>query len=275
MLRKRSGIATAVFAAACCVFSTAGAKADIVEGSHRTSVGATFDGVDYIVDTTPAFVTHLAPGATQAERDLMKAQFPGWNFVPATANAPGTLKIEEYDAVSTPQGLPADHGGVDFSVLYDDGRPTAVTTWNWIQVVTSVSEEVGYPYPQNPSVDPPRPPQGDDALPFYFTLAELGGYSPKIEGDSMWKGKVIPIQNPASGGDLRFFDEPQGRLTNAYMRNDFDLYLVSWEGQDSKDVTIYDGLKWGFQISEVPEPSSLVLLVGGIVCLVMRRIVRF
>jgi len=239
----------------------------IVESGHRTSVGVTYTGKDYTVSTIPNFVTPLGTGGTKAERDLMAIQFPGWTFTAAAAAAPGTLTIEEYDAISTPQGLPPNRGGVDFSALYDDGKPVAVTTWSWIQIVTSISEEVGYPYTKNPSVDPPKPAEGgvDDSLPFYFTLAELGGFSPNIQGDSIWKGKTpIQIQNPAKGGDLRFFDEPQGYLTDAYMRNDFDLYLASWAGGDSKTVDIYDGVRWGFQITTVPEPSSLLLLVNGL-----------
>src|SRR5262249_21258969 len=159
----------------------------IVEGGHRTSVVADFNGINYDVNTVPSLVTHLATGGTEAQRALMAAQFPGWTFNVAGAAAPGTVTIEEYDALGNNQGLPPNRGGVDFSAFYDDGNATAVTTWNWIQIVLSTSEEVGYPYTRNPSVDPPKPAEGgtDDDLPFYFTIAELGGFSPQIFGDSI------------------------------------------------------------------------------------------
>jgi hypothetical protein len=224
----------------------------IIEGGHRISVGTTYRGNFYMVNTIPNFLQTLAVGGTAAQRQIMTNEFPGWTFNPATAAAPGTLTVEEYDAIAV-----GDSGGVDISLLYDDGNPTPTTTWRWIQIVESISEEVGYPYPKNPSVDPPK--GFDDDLPFYFTNTELGGFSPNIEGDSIWKGKTpIPIQNPANRGDLRFFDEPQGFLENAYMRNNFSLFLTSWSGGDSKTVTIYDGVAWGFEIKKVPEPLTLI-----------------
>jgi hypothetical protein len=73
--------------------------------------------------------------------------------------------------------------------------------------------------------------------------------------------------------DHRFYDAPTRNCEAGQ-----DIY---WQGmlyltridRTNKIATIYEGLSWGFAIDchAVPEPSSLVGLIVGSVCLLVRR----
>jgi hypothetical protein len=110
----------------------------------------------------------------------------------------------------------------------------------WIQLVATNRPLGGV---DSPYVDP-RP--NDDALPFYWTLAE----------------DINPLRGNKTDTSYEFFDNSKrpaaGHPDAISWRG--ELMLASWEDNNAHNVTVYDGLRWGWDMHTVPEPGSLQLL---------------
>jgi hypothetical protein len=88
---------------------------------------------------------------------------------------------------------------------------------------------------------------------------------------------------------LLFVDQPYCKLTCADAADRkayayFDLFLVTWTWNGNLDkqtaagtATILDGIRWGVEITKapqqpddpgsIPEPSTYLLIGGGLICL--------
>lgn len=131
----------------------------------------------------------------------------------------------------------------------------AIANLHWVQmVVTNVPFGGG---PITGYIDP-RP--NDDTLPFYWTLVEDGQ----------------PLAGNKTATTYHFFDNSRRNCRN---HPDFvtwraDLMLASWDGADPFNVTVYDGIRWGWDLRCVPEPGSLVIWFVGVVGIGRHRAVR-
>jgi len=231
----------------------------------------------------------IGPGATAAELARVRADFPGWVFNQSVIAANGNYNIVRYDA-DIDRALP-----FDFEVDYVPGAALPPPgTLQWIQFINTND-----PVPTAPANAPYVDPQpNDDTLPFYWTEAER-------------------LLNTGLGGGvaLRFTDKPSRPLVDSPVNWRADLYLVSWNGVQvvggamAPTVTIYDGIRWGFDIActgpgvgtnvsggvggdkydstgtgggggvctaDVPEPNSYILSGFALLALlVWRRFFRF
>lgn len=201
------------------------------------------------VTLTPDPVTYLA-GATDAMKAALAADFPAWNFNYA-AGLNGTLNIDRYKATSE-----GPHNGGGMLELTYTRAPTdpAIANLHWIQmVVTNVPLGGG---PITGYIDP-RP--NDDSLPFYWTL---------VEDNNLNGNKTASTYRFFDNSSRTCLDHPDLITWRA------ELMLASWDGADPGNVTVYDGIRWGWDLKCVPEPSSLVLWFGSVVGIGLHRSVR-
>jgi hypothetical protein len=76
-----------------------------------------------------------------------------------------------------------------------------------------------------------------------------------------------PYYNSTYNADSRnLLDAPGDTATTTQHVWDAQLYLVTG-GNFPGQVTIYNGIEWGWENHPVPEPSSLVLLSVGVAAL--------
>jgi hypothetical protein len=205
-------------------------------GNHIHQLVIPPDGDTVTLNPDP--VTYLA-GATAAMKVALAADFPAWTFTYA-AGLNGTLNIDQYKATSAG---PHNGGGLLELTYTRATTDPAITDLHWIQmVVTNVPLGGG---PITGYIDP-RP--NDDTLPFYWTLVEDGQ----------------PANGNKTATTYHFFDNSSRNLhTPNFITWRGDLMLASWNGADPGNVTVYDGIRWGWDLQAVPEPSSLVMFLVG------------
>jgi hypothetical protein len=164
----------------------------------------------------------------------------------------GTLNIDQYKATTSGD----DNGGGLLEGTYTRAATDpAIADLHWIQMVATNRPLGGGP--TTGYIDP-RP--NDDTLPFYWTLAE----------------DTSAADGNKTATTYHFFDNSS---RNATADPDFitwrgELMLASWDGSNPGNVTVYDGIGWGWDLTDgVPEPSTLVLLLVGCVAIGVRRTV--
>ncbi len=257
---------------------------------------ASHQGANANVSLSPTPVQYLTEASTLF-RDTLADQFPGWTFnyaVPTVyynsyLNLNGTLTIQAYKATAN-----ENYGGAQIYLEYERANTDPIIdNLRWIQLVNTSDP---LPDTPNPVIDPYESDE-DPELPFYW---DINGSDPTYI-DSHWKT-----------GDTYFFgDEPKRpyptppvppALINGLTWS-ADLHLASWDGTLTNgvgSVTIYDGISWGFLIQKyppsnnssgnrpslsgadrwssnltaVPEPNSLTLVLCGVVVLAIPIFVR-
>jgi hypothetical protein len=207
----------------------------------------------------------------------------GWNITYKTLEGKFTLDtysawadkqvtIKLGDAQYPPKGKEAakGQGGAAFDFTYTPAgkdpvwnKEVATTNIKWIQVI-----------------DTNRP------------NARATKYGTKIaDGSTVYldnaRGENVDpyyghLSNYAFGDGLGFMDEP-GRILANFVGGDWEAQVfLSTEstrvvdGKTVHDLTIYDGLWWGFNVTAVqnPEPSTIVLCGSGLVMMIGYRIRR-
>lgn len=235
------------------------------------------------------FTTVLSPipvekidGPTTNELNLLKGLYPKWGFIDGDA-ATGKFHVLQYDAFGLNQ-----RGGADFTVLYNDEVATPRTDLSWVQI--------GYPKNWGAADSIVFNDSSFSNFPFYanYTPVSFPNLSTPSSffGDAIWLDTTNypqqKIQNPAGGGkipvgDLFFVDEPWclyscviGEDTTSLV---FSLFLVSftWNQLGGSNaggiVTLHDGIRWGVEIFNIPEPdtSSLSVVALLLIAIVKRR----
>jgi hypothetical protein len=159
--------------------------------------------------------------------------------------------------------------GADLYTVYNPGAgdPPINANLHWIQVFWNNWSSVGAGNTtgiiQN-SVD-----NGGAANPYYDTKGAAG--STTIGGKQVFNFYDFP-QRPSA--ELAGYNFNNGPIQ--WMAEDF---LVADTGQQTvaglEKINIYGGLEWGWQVTLVPEPSSLALAaIGGLFALVITRKAR-
>ena len=223
--------------AALCISSMPAKGAFMINGPAMAShLNQIVLGDGDTVTLMPDPVTYLG-AATAAMQASLAATFPLWNFTFAVGGLNGTLDINQYKATSA---APHSGGGLlDLTYNRAVGDPT-IANLHWIQLV---STNVPLGGPTSPYIDP-RP--NDDTLPFYWTLAE--------------DGNVNAGNKTATTYD--FFDNSTRPLTSHPQTITWrgELMLASWDNAEPGNVTVYDGVRWGWDLVSVPEPASGTVL---------------
>ena len=209
---------------------------------------------DPIVNSAEFF---LMDGVSQSIKDELanasaEVDFTDWVFNYDGASLNGTFTVDRYRA----RYLSAHVGGGEIEVRYKRGVGDP-TNLRWIQLVTD-----NRPFdPDGPGpmgVYTPPLIDGDfDAQPFYWLDTEIGDQS---GGARDW--------GFGTDYDLHFYDWSR-RPHETPVPPEFDpiiwraeLYLTSWDGD--KTVTFHEGINWGWNMTPVPEPSSLAVFSAGL-----------
>ena len=195
------------------------------------------------VRLTPDPVTYLN-AATAPMQTALTASFPTWKFVFSQAGLAGTMTIDQYKATS--KGPHNGGGLIDLTYTRDEDDPLIAHLF-WIQLVTTNRPLGGA---DSPYIDPwPN----DDLLPFYWTRLE--------------------DLDARTAQTYRFFDN-SSRTAAAHpelITWRGDLMLASWEDDNVQNVTVYDGIRWGWNLQTVPEPASWLLVLIAIASLVLAK----
>lgn len=144
------------------------------------------------------------------------------------ASAAGTYTIASYQPVIkyNAAGNPTDGGAAINAQYVNPSVPAANQQLQFIQVASTTGFGNAY---ATPHIDPLTP---DDALPFYWTNAEIGAY------------------RNASGSALSFNDGPHagfGALANGPVSFTADLRLAQTDGATA--ATVRDGFTWGYDMT--------------------------
>lgn len=196
----------------------------------------------------------------------LRHDYPKWTFRQGGKKS-GEFRILQYEPF-----INANLRGVELSLMFDDGVPTAPNPYNWIQVVWTTKENTKKAVCK---IDSKR-----SNFPFYgyYNPVDIGngwGFTPiprdvEMYGPSIWLNEADypqqPLRSPTGKrepdgpvinkdlvGDLIFHDEPyhQGNYNVTVL---FELYLVSfnWNGRDlgqaAGTVFIHGGIQWGYDV---------------------------
>jgi hypothetical protein len=223
---------------------------------------------DSLVSTVP--ISYIA-GAPDAMKTALKNQFPTWKFT-YSAGLMGTLNINTYKPIS----LVDDNGGAILDATYTmaKGDPT-IANLHWIQLVITNKPNGG-----GPTTGYIDPLPNDDKLPFYWTVPEDSA-SKSVKGNC---GNFT--QGNKTATTYHFYD-CSNRTTPSDQGPTFwtgDLLLASWTNPGgnwltttppaaNQNVTIYDGIQWGWSLYDpIPEPNFAIPVFMALIGLVCWRV---
>lgn len=194
------------------------------------------------------------PDDTDSPNDFMsilKTYFPTWNIIKSNKELQGNFNAKNYYvcapysecgiSLSHPNpGLKIQKNGVgaffdlQYEAAQDDPSLAAGNNLHWIQVVKSQAQQAGVPASPpivSTFVDPPNP------TPFY----------------DFYYNQFLASPNRDHFIDRPYRGEPD--INNIFLA---ELYLAEVKNPLNKpqEVTIYNGVKWGWQNTFTPQPPS-------------------
>lgn len=213
--RRPQAFTCALLLAACC----SARAAAIVDNSGASAPIMSPDGLVKVA---------LKPITPISSASFDPALSFGIGTVTNGASATGTYTISSYQPVIqyNAAGNPTDGGATINAQYVNPSVPAASQQLQFIQVASTTGFSNAY---ATPHIDPLTP---DDALPFYWTNAEIGAY------------------RNASGSALTFGDSPSagfGALANGPVSFTGDLRLAQTDGATT--ATVRDGFTWGYDMT--------------------------
>lgn len=201
----------------------------------------------YKAASPSAVITALRPSlVTGAIHADFTAAFNSWNNEPGNAKGwtlknGGKLNKAKFSVSTYLASITGNTGRLEIQIDYTPGTgdPAKITDATnikatdavWTQSVATTAKLAGS-LPGNPYLDSPSGLSG----------TQLG-----------------PPAYPFQYVDSMFYDKPGRSATNSW-------YAVAYLSQvdfTGKTVTVYDGVRWGFQVQAAPEPGTLALAVAG------------
>lgn len=206
------------------------------------------DALEWQFGTT---TIHLDKGQT-AQRDPEDVWTFSWGD-----NLNGTLTVDHYKAYDKHRDGICGHGA-EFSCHYVPAD-TDPDNLNWVQVFEASYDKEGIP--AGTSIVDPFQNDGTDDAPFYFSNLD----DPK----RYYYPKVIPADSIIFG-DTPIAEHYEDTAWSGWLR--LNLFLASWDTATPHELTIHDGVRWGYDAECVPVPMSVVLgLIGLAMIHRMRR----
>lgn len=233
------------------------ARAAVVQENYaqRTVFGYTTSGVydpadnyqingyEWVAHTMPAHPENLARGGTVNFLNVLQAAFTqkaGWTFVTApkdlTANS---LRVHTYNVYGANDGV-----GAEFDIEYVPGEGDPTDNIHWIQVVTD-NHNITDANPKN---------QGH------------GKAENIVDINLKLNNFVNPYYDNGFAGDSRNLYDFAGREPENPHTWTAELYLVSGPNA-AGEVTIWNGVRWGWENHMVPEPSTYMLMATALAAL--------
>ncbi|MFN6568834.1 PEP-CTERM sorting domain-containing protein [Dendronalium sp. ChiSLP03b] len=195
----------------------------------------TIGGKKWVTTLKPFPATELAKGGTAGLLKLLNDRFTpnGWSFSTAANDLEGSFKIATYKAVGT-----ATQVGADFSLDYlpkgADPTTAGKTVLHWIQRVFNNHSAIGNHGDNDNAIDATRTKPFTDPGRLFYDLDVTFATPPHFEDGP------------------RRFDADKSHNWTA------ELFLVSLNTDKPKEVTIYNGVSWGWENKPVPEPFTIL-----------------
>jgi len=196
----------------------------------------------------------------EIENDIIGQFTPGWTYT-RDGSLDGDLWVLQYEAFDyeyfdTAGNYRCKHGA-EITVNYDKIVAPEGQILDWLQVYTESGGSVTQQGPYKWTADPPAGSVIDgneqDQAPFYYNQYEMAS------AHHFWDKPSDPhLEALPWAGSVTFY-----------------LFLVSWSGDYASpgQITVYDGIAWGYQGLCVPEPMTQVLmpLSCGLAIIIRRR----
>ena len=189
-------------------------------------------------------ITSITRGGTTGFLQTLSQAFQGWTFNPAPSDLAGNFQVEKYHAKYTViESIPVVGGKIELFYNPGNGDPIVDNSLKWIQRVVD-----------NHSLTPDVHGNNEDIIDTY-----PNANAPYYPFDTNSQGV-----NTDSQGFRSFYDFSR-RGDPAQNHNWLaELYLVKETAP--KQVTIYNGIQWGWSNTAPPVPEPLTIFASG-VCL--------
>jgi len=213
------------------------------QSSEHNPIAHGSDGDFVVLAPDPVIYQPAGGSSAQLLKLMLDGEFGGsrgWSFTIGSA-LNGTLNIDHYYA----QMFLEHTGGAELFARYN-GTPSDnfsdLEKLRWIQLIDT-NDPIG---PFNPSLDPPPGDINFDDRPFYYTEADqtANSFGTNKFGDY----------------DLFFHDRPRRTAEDHpdFFRFRATLFLVTSDLDGGRgNVTIHDGITWGFDFVAAPPVPEL------------------
>jgi hypothetical protein len=215
-------------------FSINTVRTDISENWNTEQTYTLGDQRTGITQLSPTPLRSITRGGTTLFLRTLRESFGNWNFNVASNDLAGSFDVSTYDARYgvTDQGFEYAGGALQLQYIPGAGDPTPLgNTIHWIQRVFN-----------NHRLSDPNPDDGHDR---FADIIDIG------------PGVTNPYYDTVFTADeINFFDL-SSREANRNHSWVAELYLV--EETAPQQVTIYNGIQWGWgnRVEPVPEPLTI------------------
>lgn len=196
------------------------------------------DGTSAVVTRNPITFTSIKPGGTDDFLAQLKREYPearGWKFLAASQELKGSFRVNAYNVFFNV----ALGGGFSFDYLpqKDDPVTTADRQLHWIQrIVSNHKRGSGHGTPENRIAFQGQSKKSKQPETPFFDLIPVKKVSESIPPHFEY---LVGKNDPEN--EHQWYAE---------------VYLVSVSTKNPKTVTIYNGVRWGWENRMVPSTPA-------------------